>query len=360
MTSFAKKELGVVFLCVSLGVLALSYPFFVSAYDWQIEEWPVSSSGVVSLPQSLCAGNPDSTNMGIVFNGDIPLEGTHIWGGQTIYCSLFLEEPYIDMDWNNTYGDGLYYMYFFNVNGDFYTQYRKFEGVWFLRSGFCELGTCSACSNFGDCINAGCEWFYEPRLYPPLNYCDEPTGEMICGSYNHCPYCLTQENCETQEECVWNDLGSGDKCHWQIYIPPVAVEYPACGMEECNPDPPLGLVEKWLCLLKNDMIGIFCPSEETTDNLKNSIDVLNEKFPFNYVEAVKQFVVDIKTSLATPKEITISMFGASGTMNFDFLDMPITIGGKEETMGNIFTDITSIFIYIAFFFWLLAFIRRFF
>jgi hypothetical protein len=445
MTSFAKKELGVVFLCVSLGVLALSYPFFVSAitgtifidtfenynltnlngqHDWvdPSTHWIVIDTLAKNGTHSIYNQARDSTLDNAIKYGDQASDGEMtLWfylgtdvgtykrsnfilrgtdTGQKFAVRINDDDndnklQYTDENWS-------YYDYATDVSKD---EWHKLDIVWefgdwhykmkmdnqaftswismgapisplkgleiatygyetwvdsISGTAVCELGNCALCSDFSDCINAGCQWFYEPRFYPPLNYCDEPEGALECGDYQHCAYCLTQEECELKEECVWSDLGTGEKCHWQIYVPPVPVEYPACEMADCNPEPPLGLVEKWICLLKNAMTGIFCPSEETTDNLKNSIDVLNEKFPFNYIEAVKQFVVDIKTSLAIPKEITISMFGASGTMNFDFLDMPITIGGVEETMGNIFTDITSIFIYIAFFFWLLAFIRRFF
>jgi hypothetical protein len=375
MTSFAKKELGVVFLCVSLGVLALSYPFFVSATTGTQIFCDIALDGQLSNcdPVSCEYGKTPLDRVEKNATGHTPNTG-EMKGGGGLSCGednfIPPEQINIDMDSYAT-GDGLYDRWFYSEQTEnypndpnYYFTATRASGTWSTPSPpICELGNCALCEVWTTCQTAGCSWGCAPDWSGMGCWCEEPVSQPEeCGGFYKCQYCETEEDCVNADvTCEWATRGQITKCFTKRPVVPEAQEeWQTCEFDNCTPDPPLGLVEKWVCLLKNALQGIYCPSQETLTDLQHTLETFEEKFPFNYIVAIKEFLNDIKTSLATPKAITISMFGASGTMNFDFLDMPVTIGGVEETMGNIFTDITSILIYIAFFFWLLAFIRRFF
>lgn len=354
-TSFQKKTLYASITGVFLGLILLGCPFFVSAYDWQKVEWSISSSGVVSLPSSLCNGSPEDNNIGTVFNGDIPFEGSQIRGTQSIYCASLLGDPFNDMDWLNSYGDGKYYMWFFNSNGDFYVQYHKSEGVWGLESAFCSSDNCSACTNSENCQSAGCIYEYNEGF--ARWECHEEYIAYVYGcGLGQCG-CLDQETCETAEPigtCEWVDRGYGEGCYEVEEAPPEA-EWEAPELESCEG---LGTVETWLCEIRNFFTGLFMPTQEKVDNLKKTLDNFKAKFPFNYIGAVNSFFTTLKTSLDTEKSIPVKVLGVESNVNFSFWDQTTTIGGTSETFKNILFDFTTAIIIIAFLFWIISFIKR--
>lgn len=220
----------------------------------------------------------------------------------------------------------------------------------------CELGNCQYCETYNSCINAGCYWYYS--IYLQKYFCVEPfeTEPEECGSFYKCQYCLTQETCEIELNCEWVDKGLGYKCYMiEPEIPPIQITWEVPELEDCSI---LEGVEKWLCEIKNFIAGIFLPSQEKMDSLYRTIMSLKDKFPFNYVNAIQIFFIDIKTELETEKSIPIKIFGIESNVDFSFWDKNVVIGGLSETLGNILLDFTSFIIILAFFVWLISFIRR--
>ena len=120
-----------------LGVFSMLLGYSTAyAYEWTQVEWEITSDGIMTLPSSLCDGVPvGEGNVGSYFNGEMPLEGTSIYGANG-YCFVLIGSPFNDMDYLNTNGDGIYYHYFFAPNNhslkNFYSRYTKTDGVWNL------------------------------------------------------------------------------------------------------------------------------------------------------------------------------------------------------------------------------------
>lgn len=226
----------------------------------------------------------------------------------------------------------------------------------------CSLGHCSECGIWTTCQTAGCNWSCAPDWSGIGCWCSEPASSPeACGGFFKCQYCETEAAC-TDVTCEWNTRGGITKCFTKLpVIPEAQEEWQGCEFDDCDPIPPLGTIEKWICVLRNSIQGIYCPTQATMSALQDTVNSFETKFPFNYIEAMKQFFIDIKTSLATAKTVPIKMFGVSmGNLDFSIFDSNITIGGQTETIGEFCTFASTILLYFGLFFWLLAIIRRFF
>lgn len=223
----------------------------------------------------------------------------------------------------------------------------------------CEPESCSACETSEDCLSAGCTYEYLPTW--DRWECHTTWTPYIpgCGTgfQESCYGCYTQETCESAIPtgvCEWVDKGYGLGCYPTEEVPEEAVwEVPE--LEECGE---LSGVEKWLCEIKNWLAGLFMPTQEKVNNLKETVDNFKAKFPFNYANSLSVFFDTIKTSLATPKDIPVEIFGNPGNLNFDFLEASGTIGGTSETIKNILFDFSTALIIIGFLFWIISFIKR--
>lgn len=222
----------------------------------------------------------------------------------------------------------------------------------------CDDENCWACEVYGTCISAGCEWFYS--IYLQQSFCvplGEPTPEL-CGSFYKCQYCMSQETCEA-EWCVWEDrFGLGEKCYMtEPTIPPEQIDWEVPDLEDCGS---LSGVEMWLCEIKNDLIGVFMPSQEKVNSLFQTITSVKEKFPFNYIESLRVFFIEIEENLAQEKNIPIKILGQESNVSFAFWEQETEVGGVAETLKNVLFDFTTVIILMGFFVWLLSSIRRFF
>jgi len=222
----------------------------------------------------------------------------------------------------------------------------------------CEIGSCNLCEVYGTCVEAGCNWFYS--IYLQQSYCVEPyeTDPEECGSFFKCPFCLTQTPCELELGCEWVDRGLGDKCYMtEATIPPIQEEWEVPDLEDCGA---LSGVEKWLCEIKNDFLGVFMPSQAKVSALYQTIGAFKEKFPFNYVDSMKVFFTDISDSIDEEKPIPIKILGQEANVSFEFWEEETTIGGVGETFKNVLFDFTTIVVLVGFFVWLVSLIKRFF
>lgn len=223
----------------------------------------------------------------------------------------------------------------------------------------CGIDHCSYCETSEDCVGAGC--IYEYNSWFARWECHQEYVPYIpgCGTgfQESCYGCYNQENCENAIPvgvCEWVDRGYGIACYPTEEVPGEAV-WEAPELENCDG---LSGVEKWLCEIKNWVAGLFMPTQEKVNNLKMTIDNFKAKFPFNYAGSLSAFFNTIKTSLDTPKDIPVEVFGNSGNLNFDFLEATGTIGGTSETIKNILFDFSTALIVIGFLFWIISFIKR--
>lgn len=221
----------------------------------------------------------------------------------------------------------------------------------------CELGSCNLCEVQSTCIEASCEWFYS--IFLQDYFCVEPTPKPeLCGVFQECQYCENQFTCEEDKIgfCEWVDRGSGEKCYMVEPLPPEQ-EWEVPELEDCGS---LTGVEMWLCEIKNDVLGVFLPSQEKINDLYSTINAFKDKFPFNYAESLKTFFSDVGKSVDEEKVIPIKILGQESNVSFDFWDQETEIGGVSETFKNVLFDFTTLIIVLGFFVWLISLIKRFF
>jgi len=138
---------------------------------------------------------------------------------------------------------------------------------------------------------------------------------------------------------------------------PVITECPEPEYDVCEG---LELAEKWLCEIKNMAKEILFPTCPKILELKNQINSFKEKFPFNYLNAIKNFFNDIRNSLNEEKAIPITIFGHEANIDFSFWNKLGSVGGLSETFSNIPKDFSRLIMIIGFLTWLLYFVRHFF
>lgn len=361
-TPFYKKSLfWVVFL-----ILFLVIGFFIfriakaNAFDWVQDEWAITSDGVMTIPPAYCDNQPTTDdNAGSYFDGEKPFEGTTIYGvSASGYCTALLDPPFDDMNYQNTFGDGIYYHYFRNSNGWWYSRFQKTGSVWSLIPLSCSLEHCSLCATSDECLGVGCIWEYNTGFGRWECHQEYIPYVLNCAGFrNSCYACHTQEDCENAIPtgvCEWVDRGYGNGCY-PIEIAPTEAGWEAPTLENCDE---LSGVEKWLCIIKNFIASIFMPTQEKVENLEKTIDNFKLKFPFNYAGSLSAFFTTIKTSLATKKEIPVKILGTERNVSFVFWEKTTPIGGVSETFKNILFDFTTILIIIAFAVWIISFIKR--
>lgn len=222
----------------------------------------------------------------------------------------------------------------------------------------CDVGACDLCETYSTCSDAGCYWYYS--IYLHEYYCVEPfvPDADECGSFFKCQFCLTQTPCEAELNCEWVDKGLGVQCYMtEPTIPPTQADWEVPDLDDCGE---LSGVELWLCEIRNDITGLYMPSQAKLETLYQTIGAFKQKFPFNYVSALNYFFTGVSEGLATTTTIPIEILGSTSTISFTFWDSTTTIGGDEETFKNILYDFTTFAILMGWFVWLISLIKRFF
>lgn len=220
----------------------------------------------------------------------------------------------------------------------------------------CEIGSCSVCESYQNCYDAGCYWLYIFGV--DRNLCYEPVSEGVCGLFGNCQYCLTQENCEGKFNCEWVDYGLGEACYMTEHpYATTTTEWVVAELDDCSE---LSGVEKWICETKNFIAGLFLPTQEKMNELYFTLTEFRQKFPFSYINVARDFFADIKNDIVDDNEITISIMGNEGSLDFSFWDKTVSVAGAVQSYKNIFYGFTNILLAVVFFVWLIAFLRRFF
>lgn len=217
---------------------------------------------------------------------------------------------------------------------------------------------CGTYQEYNACSNAGCSWYYSIYLqqYYCVDYIEPDPNE--CGSFYSCQYCPDQTTCEAELNCVWENIGYGLKCYLsEPTIPPGPVDWELPELDDCGE---LTGTELLLCEIKNLGTGIFMPTQEKVSDLFQTIGAFKEKFPFNYAGSFAEFFTAILTSFDEAKTIPIKVLGTETEVNFDFWNSTTTIGGNEETFSNVIFDFSTFIVLMAWFAWIVSWIKRFF
>jgi hypothetical protein len=120
----------------------------------------------------------------------------------------------------------------------------------------------------------------------------------------------------------------------------------------------LGTVEKWLCEIKNLLKGIFLPSSEKTTELKNNMEQIKIKFPFNYLNLLNSFFTDVKNGVNSTSSIPFKILGQAGAVDLSFWERETIVGGISQKFSHIIYNFLTIFILFIFTFWIINFIKR--
>jgi len=220
-----------------------------------------------------------------------------------------------------------------------------------------EINLCGFYENPTSCSDAGCSWYYSIYLqdYLCTPYYSSPDA---CGSFYNCPYCVSKITCEEQVQCEWTDKGTGDACYMTEPTTPIeTATWEVPELENCNE---LSGVELLLCEIKNDISGFFMPTQEKIEQLYQTFGAFKTKFPFNYIGSLNDFFENISDSFNATKTIPIEILGKESNVNFSFWNSTTTIGGEGETFKNVIWDITTFVVLIAWFVWLISWVKRFF
>ena len=242
-------------------------------------------------------------------------------------------------DWFNfsTSNSGAVSKIFFAVSGavDSLLWYDNLNYV----SPMCGEGYCNLCDFYGCLANSDkCCWTIDTCLEGACYI-----GGGTCGSGANLMFCETEESCENYGGYWWEGTCSG---YQKPYLPPEDV---------CEG---LGTIEKWLCEIKNLLKGIFVPSTEKTEELRQTIDIVKQKFPMNYLSVSQSFLGDVKNSINSSGDIDFKILGQTGTVNFAFWEKTTDIGGATQKIGEVIKVFITFLVILAFILWAISFGRR--
>ena len=107
--------------------------------------------------------------------------------------------------------------------------------------------------------------------------------------------------------------------------------------------------DRWFCEISNSLKSIFLPDAEKINELQETINRINGRFPFNYLSVARNNFDDLQNN-TNNDTITISLLDNEGTLNIDAVE-PIADATKTASQG--------LFIF-GFMFWAIGYIKHFF
>ncbi len=177
-------------------------------------------------------------------------------------------------------------------------------------------------------------------------YFDNMTDVGECNST--CIYCSFNECINYETFCFWNE--TENQCQvLELGLP----ELPE--LEECSG---LGVTDRLLCEIKNFFYRLFVPSGDKVTELRNTIDLIKTKFPYNYVLAMKDFFAYLKDNINEEQAINFSILGQAGTINLAFWNATSTIAGSTQSFLDIFKIFFKFILIVGFGWWCFSFLKR--
>jgi hypothetical protein len=119
-----------------------------------------------------------------------------------------------------------------------------------------------------------------------------------------------------------------------------------------------GLTERILCEIKNFFYRLFVPSPEKVSEIKDTLELIKTKFPYNYILEIKDFFEYLKDSIDEDQGIDFSILGNSGTVNLEFWNSTTTVAGVGQSFLTIFKTFTRFLLILIFGLWCFSFIKR--
>ena len=179
-------------------------------------------------------------------------------------------------------------------------------------------------------------------------YFDNFTNIGECNST--CIYC-SRWDCEKYPgACTWNF--EENQCQRDFLGIP-EIDLPP--LEICEG---LSVTERILCEIKNFFYRLFIPSSEKIGELRNTLDIIKERFPYNYIIVTQDFFTYVKDNINEEQNIEIKVFNQSGTISMAFWNTTTTLAGSSQSFLDIFKKFTGFIIILGFIIWCLSFFRR--
>jgi len=140
-----------------------------------------------------------------------------------------------------------------------------------------------------------------------------------------------------------------------IFTPPEITfpEYPE--LEDCSQ---YNIPDRWICEIKNALKSIFLPSKEKLNELKSTLDLFKQKFPFNYINLFSGFYQDINNEINETSTIPFKILGQQGYVDLAFWENTAEIGGITQTFSHIIYNFFLFLFLLIFVFWLISFLKR--
>lgn len=196
----------------------------------------------------------------------------------------------------------------------------------------CDL---TSCQNYSEV----CNWNYSESFCSPI------AENNACGEGWLCSFCTATSTCEAQG-CYWY---ADDNYCWETAPP----ELPA--IEDCSG---YDLLPRITCDIKNFFYRLFVPSSPKITELKNTFNLVKEKFPYNYILTTKDFFVSLKGKLSD-EDIQFGVLGVSGIIDFSFWNSTTTIGnGGVQKYLDIFKTFSTFIILFVFVIWAIHYLRK--
>jgi hypothetical protein len=140
------------------------------------------------------------------------------------------------------------------------------------------------------------------------------------------------------------------------FLVPQVEEFPAQPeLEDCSQ---YNIPERWICEIKNALKSIFLPSNEKINELRKTMDLFKQKFPFNYINLFTNFYQDINNGINENSTISFKILGQSGNVNLAFWENQATIGGITQTFSHIIYNIFLFLFLFIFVLWLISYLKR--
>jgi hypothetical protein len=164
-------------------------------------------------------------------------------------------------------------------------------------------------------------------------------------------------------------LNNGSLAYYMSYCDPtflgtinVAQQLAIANMPAFTPEDCSGMatLERLVCNIRNDLKGLFYPTPLKVSQLKQNIDLIGSKFPFNYISVIKSFFQGVSDGLNKNEAISISIFGSpAGDLSFAPLALTTkAYGGSTLSILLYIKGFFTLLIFLIILKWFISYVKR--
>lgn len=127
------------------------------------------------------------------------------------------------------------------------------------------------------------------------------------------------------------------------------------GLESCEG---LGITEGFLCEIRNFFTRLFVPTPEKINELKNTLNLVKERFPYSYILAFQDFFSYLGDNISEGQDIEFSILGQTGEVSFGFWNSTTTLAGGVQNFLGIFKTFFKFLLVVLLGLWLFSVLKR--